>query len=599
MTRPGRQPLSLALLGAGLVMLGLGCTGNVGDSMGGGKTGPGPGNTGGSDEPGGGGSGPGTGGSGPGKGGTGGGMTTPPGTAQDSAGPAVFRRLTLAELQNAVRDLLGSSLAMAGTDLTPDSGTTVGFAMGAKFTNSVDALNFFNVADSLASTAIKNLAALVPSTCNLTATTTADQETCVKSFVDKFGRRAFRRPLIDSEKNDLLSLYRALRASDPAVTMADAIGGLIKGMLQSPQFLYHWERTDLAQKDGALVKFGDYELASRLSFFLWASIPDEALLTAAASGLSDPAKLQAQARRMLADDKAKGAVGDFHVQWLEIAGLPGLTKDASYTKYTDAVGQAMIDETVAFSQSVLLGKDATGKLEDLFTSRSSFMNGPLASLYGVAGVSGDKMMPAKLDAKQRAGILTQGSFLASHADGDFSHPVRRGVTMLRHVLCQDIPQPDNVMVPPLPERPQNVTTREFYSMHSKYGAICTSCHAAIDPMGFAFENYDAVGQYRETEVGKPVDSSGSIQLTNSVLTFKNAVDLTTQLAKTTDLRECMTRHWMRYLLRRQEVPEEAGSVTNAMKAFEQSQWDVREMLVALTSTRAFTHRQPFPGEQTR
>jgi hypothetical protein len=588
MTRPGRQARSLTLLGAGWALAALGCTGTVGESMGGKQ----PGATGGGEVV------AGRGGSVGGTGGTGG-IAPPPG-AEDWAGPAVFRRLTLVELQNAIRDLLGESMAMSGTDLAADSGTTVGFGTGAKFTNLVDALNFSNVTDTVAAGAITHLATLVPMSCNLGATAAGEQETCVKALIEKFGLRAFRRPLLESEKAESLALYRALRAVDASVTMAEAIGGLIKGMLQSPQFLYHWELGEPARKDGALVRFGDYELASRLSFFLWASIPDDQLFAAAAAGqLSDPAKRQAQARRMLADPKARDGIADFHVQWLEIAGLPGLSKDESYTKYNAAVGQAMIDETIAFSGSVLYGPGATGKLQDLFTSTSTFMNGPLAALYGVSGVSGDKLVPAQVPAKQRAGILTQGSFLASHADGDFSHPVRRGVTILRHVLCQEIPQPDNIMVPPLPERPQNVTTREFYSQHSKYGALCAGCHDAIDPMGFAFENFDAVGQYRETEVGKKVDASGSLLLSEGPVTFDNAVDMTTKLAQTTELRDCMTRHWVRYLLRRQELKEEKGSIEVMMKAFEQSGWDVREMLVAITGTKAFTHRQPFSGEQTR
>jgi hypothetical protein len=584
MTRPGRQLRSLALFAAGWA---LGCTGTVGESMGGKQ----PGATGGSEVVAGNGGGGGAGGTG--------GIAPPPGEV-NWAGPAVFRRLTLVELQNAIRDLLGESMAMSATDLAADAGTTVGFGTGAKFTNLVDALNFESVTDRVATAAIGHLATLVPMSCNLGATAPGEQEACAKAFIEKFGLRAFRRPLLENEKAELLALYRALRAVDASVTMADAVGGLIKGMLQSPQFLYHWELGEPAQKDGLLVRFGDYELASRLSFFLWASIPDDKLFAAAAAGqLSDPRARETQVRRMLADARARDGIADFHVQWLEIAGLPGLTKDESYTKYNPAVGQAMIDETIAFAGSVLHGPTATGKLQDLFTSTSTFMNGPLAALYGVSGVSGDKLVPAQVPASQRAGILTQGSFLASHADGDFSHPVRRGVTILRHVLCQEIPQPDNIMVPPLPERPQGVTTREFYSQHSKFGALCATCHDAIDPMGFAFENFDAVGQYRDKEVGKPVDASGTLMLSSGPVKFDNAVDMTTKLAQAGELRDCMARHWVRYLLRRPELREEKGSMDAMMKAFEQSGWDLRELLVAFTSTRTFTHRQPFQGEQTR
>ena len=588
MTRPGR-PLCLALCGAGLG-LGLACTGTVGESMGGSHPGAG-----GSDVVGGGGN------SGGGMvGGGSGGIAPPPPGTSDWAGPAVFRRLTLNELQNSIRDLLGESMSMSSTDLTADSGSTVGFGIGAKFTNSVDALNFANVADQVTASALKHLTTLVPMTCNLAATATGEQESCVNDFIEKFGLRAFRRPLLQKEKTDLLTLYRTLRALDASVTMSDAIGGLIKGMMQSPQFLYHWELAEPAQKDGLLVRYGDYELASRLSFFLWNSIPDDKLFQAAAAGLQDPKMLQAQARRMLADPKAKDAITDFHTQWLEFGGLPGLTKDASYTKYNAAVGQAMMDETAAFAQSVLFGPNATGKLSDLFTSTSTFLNGPLAALYNVTGVSGDKLVPAKVSTKERAGILTQGSFLASHADGDFDHPVRRGVTLLRHVICQDVPPPpDNVDIPPLPERPQNVTTRQFFAQHSKHATLCAGCHDVIDPAGFAFENYDAVGQYRETEVGQPVDATGSLDLPSGKISFKNAVDLTTQLAKTPELRECVSRHWVRYLLRRQEMKEEKASIDALLKAFDGSQGDLREVLVAVTGTKAFTHRQPFAGEQTR
>jgi hypothetical protein len=576
-------------------MMGLACTGTVGESMaGGGKE---PGATGGSDVvAGSGGGGTGLGGS---NGGGGGVMPPPPGTS-DWAGPAVFRRLTLVELQNSIRDLLGETMSMSSTDLTADAGTAIGFSVGAKFTNSVDALSLVTVSDTVTDSAVKHLSTLVPASCNLMATATSDQESCVTDFIDKFGLRAFRRPLLANEKTDLLNLYRTLRA-DTTVTMADGIGGLIKGMLQSPQFLYHWEMSGPAQKDGLLVRFSDYELASRLSFFLWASIPDDKLFAAAAAGqLQDPMMLQAQARRLLSDPRANDAIADFHTQWLEFGGLPGLSKDASYTKYTSAVGQAMMDETVAFAQSVLYGSTATGKLSDLFTSTSTFLNGPLAALYNVQGVTGNQLVPAKVNAKERAGILTQGAFLASHADGDFDHPVKRGVTVLRHVICQDVPPPPtNVDIPPLPERPANVTTREFFSQHSKFAPLCASCHNTIDPMGFAFENYDAVGQYRTTEVGKPVDASGSLDLGSGKLTYNNAVELSTQLAKTPELRECMSRHWVRYLLRRQEMMEEKASIDALLKAFDGSQGDLREVLVAVTGTKAFTHRQPFAGEQTR
>jgi hypothetical protein len=591
MTRPGRQRLSFNLMLAA-ALAGLACTGTVEGGRRSSATGPG--GDGGSGGSGGSGAG-GSGGSGPGGSGGSGGAG---GTAQNAAGLAVFRRLTLTEFQNTIRDLLGVNMVADDLELPPDAGTDTGFGKGASFTNSVDALKFSAVTEKLAAAAVGRLAMLVPKSCNLSASDAGQQEACAKAFIESFGLRAYRRPLLASEQAELLALYKTLRG-EATVTFADALGGLIDGMLQAPQFLYHWELSGPAARDGALVKFGPYELASRLSYFLWASMPDETLFAAAAGGMLQ-GQLEAQARRMIKHEHARDGIADFHVQWLEIAGLPGLTKDESYTKYNAAVGQAMIHETVAFAQSVLWGPTATGKLQQLFTSSDSFMNAGLANLYGVKGVTGDQMTAAKHDAKQRAGLLTHASFLASHADGDFSHPVRRGVTMLRHVLCQNIPSPDGVMVPTLPPRQMDVTTRQFYSQHSKFGPICAGCHDLIDPMGFAFEKYDAVGQFRTTEFGQTVDASGTLKLPSGDLVFDDAVQMAGQLADRPELRECVARHWLRYLLRRPELEtEERGSVDDVMKIFERSGWDVRELLVGLTTTRAFTHRQPFQGEQTR
>jgi hypothetical protein len=524
----------------------------------------------------------------------------PPISATNSAGPAVFHRLTLPELRNTLKDLLGGDLAAGEVDLADDTGTETGFNVGATFVQSADVAKFGTAIDRLTANIGDRLTGIVPSGCNLTSTSASDNEACAKDFIEKFGMRAYRRPLNQDEKDDLTELYKGLRGEGGA-TFPEAITAMVRAMVQSPMFLYRWELGEPATKDQSLVRYNNFEMASRLSYFFWASMPDDKLFAAASQGkLTDPQNVANEARRLLADSRAKGGLRDFITQWLEINGMEGLQKDASYTNYNVDVAKAMIEETVAFTNSVIWEPSASGKLSDMFTSNKSFANAGLAKLYGMSNVTGDALKAVDLNANERSGILTNASFLASHADGDFSHPVKRGVTFLRHVICQPMPDPPKDLdIPTLPERQPGTTTREHFAKHETIAPICAGCHNVIDPLGFAFENYDAVGAFRTKEEGKDVDASGKLTLTSGTIEFKNAVELTKKLAETPELRDCMSRNWLRYVLRRNEVEEEKGSVNGLMKAFEEGKWDLREMLVATTVSRAFTHRKLIDGEATK
>jgi hypothetical protein len=520
-----------------------------------------------------------------------------PGETTNLAGPQALRRLTLLEYANTVRDLLGERMAPSrGAGFSVDIASAVGFVNGAKITSSVDAKQFVDASDRLASAAATRLPDLLPAGCApAPAGTAAAEEACARTFIEQFGLRAYRRPLTPPEQGQLLDFYRALRQPEVGAPFAEAIKELIAGIIQSPYFLYRWELGEAPIKDGPLYRLNGWEIASRLSYFLWASMPDSALFAAADRGeLQTPEQIARQARRMLADPRARDGVRDFHLQWLDVQGLPDLQKDPSFTSYTPETAQSMLDETAELASSVLLGPGASGKLEDLFAAPASFLDARLARVYGVSNVAGDGLRPAALDPGQRAGILTHGSFLASHADADASHPVKRGVDVLRNVLCVDLPDPSGLEIPELPAPMAGQTTRERYAAHAQ--GFCATCHKMIDGVGFAFENYDAIGAFREREQGKPVDSSGTVSLPSGEIRFQRGIDLIKALPGTPELRVCVTRQWLHYLLRRPEVPEEAGSVQALAAAFEKAGWDVRELLVALTTTRAFTHRKPGDGE---
>jgi hypothetical protein len=590
-SRLATSALGLGILGVSL--LGLGCTGSVGDAKG-----PGPG--GGPGDPGGNGGPPMT------PGGNGG----PPGPADPGAPPgtlpsddttvpgtAPLRRLTRLEYVNTVRDLLGIGevpAARLASFAADQESAASGFLRGGSVTAAPDARVLMLAAEELTALALPKVPMLLP--CTPVPTANAEQDSCADKFLAGFGRRAYRRPLTDAELADLRALYRAQRAPDIGGNFQQAVASTIAAMLQSPYFLYRWELgTAAPTKDGNLVRFNQHEMASRLSYLFWASMPDDKLFEAADAGkLSTADQIAVEAQRLLADPKAKEALTDFHLQWLNMVGLADMPKDPSLTDYTPAVVQAMLRETKEFVSSVFQGPKADGKLETLFTSKSSFADGPLARIYGIKDLQGSAMQPVTFNSAERAGLFTQATFLTTKADAIDSHPIKRGDVMLNKVMCIHLELPGNIMVPPLPEPKPGQTTRERVSIHSD--SACATCHKMIDPVGFAFENYDAIGRYRSMEEGKTVDASGSFPLGAGPVTFKNAVEMLPQIAKSKEVQDCMVTMWWRYALRRQELTTEDPSLKLVREAFRLSGFDMRQLLVAFTRTRAFSHRMPSPDE---
>jgi hypothetical protein len=286
-------------------------------------------------------------------------------------------------------------------------------------------------------------------------------------------------------------------------------------------------------------------------------------------------------------------VADFFLQWLDVNGLPDLVKNpALFASYTPELAQSMLAETREFTANLLTKGDA--KLETLLTSTSTFLDARLAGLYKVSGVSGNTLAPASVNKGQRGGILTEAAFLAAHGTSEESHPVKRGKLLADRLLCIDLPlPPDNVPDPKMPA--PNLSTRERYAEHGD-NVCARACHAIIDPLGFAFEHYDAVGGWRDSDGGKAVDATGSLELGGQKRSFDGAMELSALLAQAPEVRECMARQWLRFALRRHENPGDAASVAAALEVFGKSGYDLRELMVALTKTRAFTHRVASAGE---
>jgi hypothetical protein len=505
----------------------------------------------------------------------------------NAAGTLPLRRLTRREYNATVRDLLGDT-TLPADQFPSDRDDTFAFRRSGVVAVQ-DATLIRSAAESLAAGAVRNLATLLP--CNAA---TAGEPVCAKQFVDGFGPRAYRRPLSQADTDHLMALYTAGRTA-LKLAFPDAIGLVIEGILQSPAFLYHWEAPPVAPvREGMLVKLSPYEVASRLSYFLWGSMPDKDLFAAAAANkLGTPVELDAQARRLLADARAKDAVAAFFDDWLNLDGIKDKAKDAkAYPEYNDALKTAMTAESRAFFGNVIF--DGDGRWSTLLGATYSFVNQALGGVYGLPQVRGTAMQRTDLNPAQRAGFLTQPGFLALTGAADGSHPVRRGLAVYEKLLCRELPPPPANVPPAKPPTP-GVSTRQRFIEHDM-NECAKACHAQMDSIGFAFENYDGIGKYRTMDNGQPVDATGSVSLDGSNKSFANAVELSGLLAKSDDTRRCFATEWMRFALVRSETAADQASVNAAAAGFARTESGVRDLLVAVATSRTFRYRSPSPGE---
>jgi hypothetical protein len=498
------------------------------------------------------------------------------------AGAAPLERLTRVQYGNAVRDLLGLKTPFDVTLLAEDEKVGPFSSNDVAPVSELTIEQYTEAAETLALAAEIGLAALAP--CDRT---TQDDAACASQFIDVFGRRAYRRPLADEEK----AAYTALYADYAAGGYDDAIRVVVETMLQSPNFLYHVELAPPASTAGVLP-LDPFELASRLSFFLATTTPDDALLDAAAQGtLADEAGLRAQAERLLSAPTATDALASFHLQWLELDALGSLTKaPAVYPAFDATMAAAMQDETTRFVDYVFRKGDA--KLETLLTAPYSFLEGPLFALYGVTPVAGaDPSAPVMLDPKERAGLLTQGSFLAMHGHENQSAPVQRGKVIIRNVLCESLPDPPpNVDTTP-PDPSPGATTRQRFAVHET-DPSCAGCHKRIDGVGMGLENYDGIGAYRTMDGTQPVDATGQFLDTKDLDgPFNGAIELSHDLAGSPEVAQCVATQWLRFALGRMETDADGCSLQGLHQAFDASGHDVRALLISVALSDSFRSKR--------
>ena len=408
-------------------------------------------------------------------------------------------------------------------------------------------------------------------------------------FVQSFGRRAYRRPLTADEEQAYVELFaQGVDLYEDSAGFAAGVRLVVESMLQSPHFIYRIERS--TEEVGDVIPLDSWEVASRLSYALWNTMPDDTLLAAAAGDeLVDVEQVRAQTQRMLDDPRAARTLERFHHQLLRVDQFSSADPSpAIYPDAPDDLGLLAVQEHDRFLEYTIFEQE--GSWRDLLTSTETFVNDELAALYGVPGDFGPQFERVELDPAQRRGLLTQVGFLASHATSANSDPIHRGVFVAERIACHHVAAPpDDIPALPAPEAGQ--TNREAVELLTENpDSACAGCHASIiNPFGFAFEGYDATGAFRTQEGDRPIDASAEVALGDGAVPVDDAIDLAEALAEDEQVHRCYARHWMEFAMARPHDDEDDPLVDRLAQG-SLDDLSVKDLLVELTTSRPFLTR---------
>jgi len=524
-----------------------------------------------------------------------------PGALNVSVSP--FSRLTTGQYIRSLRDLVAPIKLddNLGLDLPAETSDKAGFLNNWE-SQTVEAKvveQYELISRNVAAKVVAGLKTLGIAACAAPKDAVAETA-CGVAFVDEFGSRAYRRPLSTEERQRLRTLFDS---SYKSWGLSDAISLLSSVIFSSPQFLYRIEEGG-DDGDGRL-KLTGHEMATRLSYLIWGTTPDKALMDKAASGALDSGEgLQEEALRMLGDPRASAGLSDFSGQWLRFAKLAvdlsaGKKDRTRFADYSDAEATASFSGLRRFVEASLFGDE--GGIQTLLSSNKAWVNSASASLYGSdAKATGTELTEIMLNSEQRRGFLTQAAVMAGFAHETVQAPVQRGVFVLEHLLCSPPPPPPaNVTPAPVAEPTDIETTREKFVRAHEGQSACRSCHERIDAVGFTFENYNAVGRWQTTEPiagGKtlPIDSSGAITDTfDADGTFDNAVQLIDKLVPSEQVAQCFVTNFYQYALARELVDEDGCSIAATTDQVIDHKGSFASLLKAAVKSNQFRYRVPF------
>ncbi len=490
----------------------------------------------------------------------------------DSVSVSGLSRITSAEYERTVTAIFGESVvADVNFETLPADGSIGRFETNAGLDVNIDSVDGYRlVAEDIGFAAGERAATLLG--CE-------ESPECVEGFVRDYGLLIYRRPLTDAEVGVFVEFWDAMRAEG---TLADAMRMCVTALLQTPDFLYRLEKGEPGD-EGDVRRLTGYEVASRLSFFVWGSGPDLELLEAAGAGeLDSAAGVEAQTERLLADARADDTILRFHKSWLGLEALATQEVDAEEFPEFEGLRDDMIAETEAFILHVFRQDDA--HVSTLLSADYSFASPELAAMYGegVQSVDGEQIT---LNPAQRLGILTQASFLTSHARSPQRAPIYRGTSLLIDLFCVQFPPPPDVGT--AVEFDSSASAREQIE-DATAGAECQGCHVSINPLGFLFEHYDALGRWRTMDGEYPVDAAASIASTDIDGDYADAIELIPAMAESEQVQRCVSRQWMRFALSRPDGAMDADSIAQAA---ETARGDMRALVGAITQTDAFRYRR--------
>lgn len=457
-------------------------------------------------------------------------------------GRVTLHRLNRAEYGNTLRDLLGASPSIAD-DLPIDD-------RGNGFDNLADVLTLSPLHLSVYHAAAKKLAADALSNAPqraalLTCDPAAQGDACMRQVLKGFAYRAWRRPVTEPELDRLATVAGVARSNGDSLDAGLELA--LRAVLMSPHFIFRVE-LDPDPRSPTPHALSPYELASRLSYFLWSSTPDAALLASAESGaLAEPTTLSAQAQRLLADPRSRALVDNFAGQWLHLRAIDGLEPDPKLFPNVDgALLSAMKAESERLFSDVAFGG---APLLELLTANHSYVNDRLASHYGLPAVGSAELVRVDLSSNpRRGGLLTQGGFLTLTSHVNRTSPVVRGKWVMDELLCQGVPPPppDVNLAGVATAKEQGLTQRQALEVH-RADPKCSGCHSLMDPIGLGLENYDAVGAYREQDASQPIDASGQLP---SGEAFSGAKQLAALIAAKPEFLRCAAQKLYTYALGR-------------------------------------------------
>jgi len=487
----------------------------------------------------------------------------------------VIRRLTQSQYKNTIRDIFGPEIVIAGS-LEPDFAVSGLLTVGASQStiSSWGVEQYERISYKLAEQILSNegiRASLVPCTNSANF-----DEQCVKTFITDLGLLLWRRPVSNDELSELIAL-----AENATNVLGDIDGGLaypLASMLQSPNFLF---RVELGRAEGT---YNDFEMAQRLSFFLWNTTPDAKLLQAASDGLlSTDAGLEAQIDRMLVSEKAKEGVANFFIEWFELERLDDMVKDPNiFVHFNSELGDNAKEETLRVIEDHIFAQDADYR--DLFTRTETYINRRLAALYEVRAPAKEGFAKFSFQRSHgRRGIIGHTSLLSLHSHAVASSATLRGKFIRQTLLCGVVPPPPVNVDTALPEPSGTaITLRQRINEHSQ-NPTCSFCHLMVDPIGLGLENFDGIGRFRTKEGGVTIDPSGTLDK----VYFKDAWELAEVIRNHPQLPSCFVKNIYQYATGNVASKGELGQINALTQMFQNGQFKVKSLIKDIAMSEGF------------